>query len=59
MQALTLRNKESTVAKIESAGSIYLSSRHFQGLEPRVGQDEPAQLEEGRSGMARGYEEEH
>jgi len=33
-------------------------SREFKGLDPRYGQDEPASLEEGRKGIARGYEEE-
>jgi diphthamide biosynthesis protein 2 len=33
-------------------------SREFKGLEPRYGMDEPAALEEGRRGIARGYEEE-
>lgn len=36
----------------------YLSSRSFQGLEMRYGEDAPAELEEGRSGIARGYTEE-
>jgi len=35
----------------------YLSSREFQGLDPRYGMDEPAELEEGRKGIARGYGE--
>ncbi|KAI9638236.1 peptidyl-diphthamide biosynthesis [Dioszegia hungarica] len=55
---LTLRSKEFTLAKLESAGSHYLSSRSFQGLEMRYGEDAPAELEEGRSGIARGYTEE-
>ncbi|ORX37454.1 peptidyl-diphthamide biosynthesis [Kockovaella imperatae] len=58
MDALTLRNQSSTLIKLESAGSRYLSSRQFKGLEARVGMDEPASLEQGRSGIARGYEEE-
>ena len=58
VDALTLRNKDFSLAKLESAGSHYLSSRSFQGLEPRYGLDEPASLEEGRSGTARGYTEE-
>lgn len=58
VQALTIRNSEYTLAKLESAGSHYLTSRHFQGLEVREGLDEPAVLEEGRGGIARGYTEE-
>jgi len=56
--ALTLRNSDFTLSKLESAGSNYLASREWKGLEARYGMDEPAVLEEGRSGMARGYEEE-
>ena len=58
MGALTVRNTSSSLVKLESAGSNYLASRHFQGLEARVGEDEPAELEQGRSGIARGYEAE-
>jgi diphthamide biosynthesis protein 2 len=58
VQALTIRNNEYTLAKLESAGSHYLSSRHFQGLQVREGMDAPAVLEEGRGGIARGYTEE-
>ena len=70
VQALSVRNKEFSLAKLESAGSAwsflfthqakrlsghYLSTREFQGLDPRHGMDEPAALEEGRSGIAKGY----
>jgi diphthamide biosynthesis protein 2 len=55
MNAVTIRNKEFSLAKFESAGSGYLTSREFKGLEVRYGMDEPAVLEEGRSGVARGY----
>jgi diphthamide biosynthesis protein 2 len=50
-----VRNKEFSLAKFESAGSGYLNSREFKGLEVRYGMDEPALLEEGRSGIAREY----
>ncbi|KIK64153.1 hypothetical protein GYMLUDRAFT_57148 [Collybiopsis luxurians FD-317 M1] len=33
----------------------YLQTRSYQGLDPRVGQDVPGALEQGRSGIARGY----
>jgi diphthamide biosynthesis protein 2 len=56
--AMTLRNNDFTLAKLESAGSNYLASREWKGLEARYGMDEPAVLEEGRSGIARGYGEE-
>ncbi|KAL1408870.1 Diphthamide biosynthesis protein 2 [Vanrija albida] len=55
---LTLRNQDASLAKLESAGSMFLQSRTFQGLEARYGQDEPALLEQGRSGIARGYTQE-
>lgn len=35
----------------------FLQNRTYQGLDPRVGQDEPSILEQGRSGIARGYGE--
>jgi len=55
---MTLRNNDFTLTKLESAGSNYLASRVWKGLEARYGMDEPAVLEEGRSGIARGYGEE-
>ncbi|WVQ97669.1 diphthamide biosynthesis protein 2 [Kwoniella sp. CBS 9459] len=58
IQSLTLRNQNFSLARLESAGSNFLASREFQGLEPRYGMDEPSLLEEGRSGVARGYTEE-
>ncbi|WWC86502.1 diphthamide biosynthesis protein 2 [Kwoniella dendrophila CBS 6074] len=58
IQSLTLRNQNFSLAKLESAGSNFLASREFKGLEPRYGMDEPSLLEEGRSGVARGYTEE-
>ncbi|WRT64437.1 diphthamide biosynthesis protein 2 [Kwoniella shivajii] len=58
IQSLTLRNQNFSLARLESAGSNYLASREFKGLEPRYGMDEPSLLEEGRSGVARGYTEE-
>lgn len=35
-----------------------MSNRTYQGLEPRYGMDAPAVVEEGRSGIARGYGDE-
>lgn len=55
---LTLRNQNFSLSKLESAGSTFLASREFQGLQPRYGMDEPSVLEQGRSGVARGYTEE-
>ncbi|QRW21652.1 diphthamide biosynthesis protein [Rhizoctonia solani] len=57
-QAVALRNNESALSQaIATAGSEFLHSRSFQGLEQRLGQDEPAVLEQGRSGIAKGYED--
>lgn len=55
---LTLRNQNFSLSKLESAGSTFLASREFQGLQPRYGMDVPSVLEQGRSGVARGYTEE-
>ena len=38
-----------------SAVVRHLQKSTFKGLDPRVGQDEPSPLEEGRSGIAAGY----
>jgi diphthamide biosynthesis protein 2 len=37
----------------------FLQKRSYQGLETRVGQDAPSLLEQGRSGIARGYKDDH
>ncbi|RKP26913.1 putative diphthamide synthesis protein-domain-containing protein [Syncephalis pseudoplumigaleata] len=59
LSSLTLRNQHSQVATWrESPAAKYLAQRDFQGLEQRLGQDAPAQLEIGRSGIARGYADE-
>ncbi|CAE6416407.1 unnamed protein product [Rhizoctonia solani] len=56
--ALALRNNESALSQaVATAGSEFLHSRSFQGLEQRLGRDEPAVLEQGRSGIAKGYED--
>ena len=38
-----------------SAVVRHLQKSSFQGLDPRLGMDEPSPLEEGRSGIAAGY----
>ncbi|KAG9057784.1 Diphthamide biosynthesis protein 2 [Serendipita sp. 407] len=56
--ALIARNNEGTVAQvIESASGDFMRNRTWQGLEQRLGEDEPGLLEQGRSGIARGYHE--
>lgn len=36
----------------------YLKNRSYKGLEANIGQDDAAEVEEGRSGIARGYSNE-
>ncbi|KAL1743806.1 putative diphthamide synthesis protein-domain-containing protein [Schizophyllum fasciatum] len=52
------RPAEYALAKMgDSAALQHLQSRSYQGLEQRVGEDAPSLLEQGRSGIARGYSE--
>jgi diphthamide biosynthesis protein 2 len=37
----------------------FLKQRTFKGLEQRLGEDAPSVLEQGRSGIARGYQDDH
>ncbi|OJA17380.1 hypothetical protein AZE42_10969 [Rhizopogon vesiculosus] len=58
--ALTLRNQDGTVSKLaDSAAALFLHSRSYQGLEAKLGEDSPAVLEQGRSGIPRGYSDDH
>lgn len=58
--AVILRNQDNTVATLkDSAAGEFLQSRTFRGLETRVGIDAPSVLEQGRSGIARGYADDH
>lgn len=58
--AVILRNQENTVSKrSESAAAQFFQQRSYQGLETRIGQDAPSLLEQGRSGIARGYADDH
>ncbi|KAF5391100.1 hypothetical protein D9757_003177 [Collybiopsis confluens] len=53
---LVTRNQESALSVLQnSAAGQFLQARSYQGLDPRVGQDAPGALEQGRSGIARGY----
>lgn len=53
---VTVRNADGTLTKVmESAGAAHLATRSWRGLEQRLGVDEPAPLEIGRSGIAKGY----
>ncbi|KAI0350265.1 diphthamide biosynthesis protein [Trametes cingulata] len=58
--AVILRNQEGALSKMDdSAAAQFLQSRSFRGLETRIGQDPPSLLEQGRSGIARGYADDH
>lgn len=39
----------------DSAAGHFLQERSWKGLETRLGEDAPGVLEQGRSGIARGY----
>ncbi|KAF8173315.1 putative diphthamide synthesis protein-domain-containing protein [Pholiota molesta] len=55
--ALVLRNQDDQVARIDSAAGQFLQQRSYQGLEVRIGEDAPSVLEQGRSGIPRGYQD--
>ncbi|QRV79416.1 diphthamide biosynthesis protein [Ceratobasidium sp. AG-Ba] len=55
---ISLRNNEGTLSQVStSAAGEFLHGRSFQGLEQRLGQDAPSVLEQGRSGIAKGYQD--
>lgn len=43
----------------DSAAGQFLQERSWKGLETRLGEDAPSVLEQGRSGIARGYGDDH
>ncbi|KAH7097237.1 putative diphthamide synthesis protein-domain-containing protein [Auriculariales sp. MPI-PUGE-AT-0066] len=54
--ALVRRNEETALATgVYGVGAEFLNNRMFKGLEVNAGRDTPAILEQGRSGIARGY----
>ncbi|KAI0338690.1 diphthamide biosynthesis protein [Trametopsis cervina] len=58
--AIVLRNRNTAVSVLpDSAAAEFLHSRTYRGLETRLGEDAPSVLEQGRSGIARGYEDDH
>ncbi|KAI0290206.1 putative diphthamide synthesis protein-domain-containing protein [Russula brevipes] len=57
--ALILRDQDGTVVLKDSAAGEFLQSRTFRGLETRAGLDPPSILQQGRSGIARGYGDDH
>ncbi|KAJ7152953.1 putative diphthamide synthesis protein-domain-containing protein [Mycena filopes] len=54
-----LRNQDTALALADNAAAQFFQDRTFRGLEARVGEDAPSVLEQGRSGIARGYEDDH
>lgn len=55
---VALRSSDGTISRVlDSASHAHLSGRTWRGLEQRVGMDEPSPLEEGRAGIAKGYQE--
>jgi len=57
---LIIRDQDGTVATLkDSAAGEFLQSRTFRGLEARAGLDPPSILQQGRSGIARGYGDDH
>ncbi|CAL1702605.1 unnamed protein product [Somion occarium] len=58
--AIVLRNQDNAVTVMpDSAAGQFLQNRTFRGLETRIGEDAPSVLEQGRSGIARGYRDDH
>jgi len=58
--AVILRDQNGTVSTLrDSAAGEFLQSRTFRGLETRAGLDPPGVLQQGRSGIARGYGDDH
>jgi len=47
------------LAESSSCKGEFLQSRTFRGLEARAGLDPPSVLQQGRSGIARGYDDDH
>jgi len=58
--AVALRNQDTALSVLaNSASAQFLQTRTFRGLETRIGEDAPSVLEQGRSGIARGYADDH
>ncbi|KAI0683843.1 putative diphthamide synthesis protein-domain-containing protein [Cytidiella melzeri] len=57
---IVLRSQDNTLTVMpDSAAAQFLQSRTYRGLETRLGEDAPSVLEQGRSGIARGYQDDH
>ncbi|KIY69086.1 diphthamide biosynthesis protein [Cylindrobasidium torrendii FP15055 ss-10] len=59
-QALVTRDSEGALTRLPgSAAGAFLNERSYRGLEPRFGQDAPGVLEQGRTGRAAEYDDDH
>ncbi|KAF6752724.1 putative diphthamide synthesis protein-domain-containing protein [Ephemerocybe angulata] len=55
--SLVVRNQEDALTALPNSAALqFLHQRTYQGLEVRLGEDEPGVLEQGRSGIAKGYQ---
>jgi diphthamide biosynthesis protein 2 len=59
--AVALRNQDGPLARLSesSAAGQFLQTRTYQGLDASIGMAGPSVLEQGRSGIARGYHDDH
>lgn len=54
--SVAIRSSDGILTKVlDSAGGAHVAGRSWRGLEQRLGMDEPADLEIGRTGIAKGY----
>lgn len=60
MRATLRPGYKKTTVEHASNGNVgmHLQNRSFRGLEQRLGDDEAGTVQEGRSGIARGYQDE-
>ncbi|KAF9031679.1 diphthamide biosynthesis protein, partial [Hymenopellis radicata] len=59
-QALVVRDSEGTIVKLpDSAAGEFYTNRVYRGLEQRIGEEAPSVLEQGRTGIASGYDDDH
>ncbi|KAF8918751.1 putative diphthamide synthesis protein-domain-containing protein [Mucidula mucida] len=59
-QALVVRDSEGTVVKLpDSAAGEFYTNRVYRGLDQRIGEEAPSVLEQGRTGIASGYDDDH
>lgn len=55
-----MRDSDGALIKLpDSAAGEFLEGRVYRGLEPRFGEDAPGVLEQGRTGRAAEYDDDH